>query len=144
MAEVTDVLPELRLWNKGAGISPDDWIYLEGRADHALGFSSLFWPEFLEFDGYVLRAPLDVGRLRSWERAGHSRQQVETAMNAFLFDHMFPDDGTEPGLKSVQLKRLATIMADMLAAKLNRDFPGRRFSAFVLKGADFGLSFHQT
>lgn len=144
MAEVIDVLPELRLWNEGTGISPDDWIYIEGRADHALGFCSLFWPEFEELDGYVLRAPLDVERLRSWERAGHSRQQVETAMNAFLFDYMFPDDGTELSLKEVQLKRLATIMADMLAAKLGRDFPGRQFSAFVLEGADFGLSFHQT
>ena len=144
MAEVTDVLPDLRLWNEGAGISPDDWIYIEGRADHALGFCSLFWPEFTEFDGYVLRAPLNVERLRSWERAAHSRQQIETAMNAFLFDYMFPDDGTEPSLKGAQLKRLSTIMSDMLAAKLSRDFPGRKFSAFVLETADFGLSFHQT
>jgi hypothetical protein len=65
-------------------------------------------------------------------------------MNAFLFDHMFPDDETETSLKSVQLTRLATIMADMLATKLNREFPDRRFSAFVLEQADFGLSFHQT
>jgi hypothetical protein len=143
MAKVTDVLPDLQKWNAGAGISPDDWIYIEGRADHALGFCSLFWPEFAEVDGYVLRAPVDVERLRSWERAGHSRQQVETAMNAFLFDHMFPDDESEPSLKCVQLKRLATIMSDMLVTKLRRDFPDRRFSAFVLEDADFGLSFHQ-
>ena len=47
-------------------------------------------------------------------------------------------------LKGVQLTRLATIMADMLTAKLNREFPDRCFSAFVLEEADFGLSFHQT
>lgn len=143
MAAVTDVLPDLRKWNAGAGISPEDWIYIEGRADHALGFCSLFWPEFAEVDEYILRAPVDVERLRSWERAGLSRQQVETAMNAVLYDHMFPDDETEPSVKSAQLKRLATIMSDMLMTKLNRDFPDRRFSAIVLEGADFGLSFHQ-
>lgn len=144
MAKVTDLLPELRKWNEGAGISPDDWIYIEGRADHALGFCSLFWPEFVQFDGYVLRAPLDVERLRSWESAGHSRQQIETAMNAFLFDFMFSDDNTERELKSAQLRRLATIMADMLGAKLRREFPEFGFVTFVLEGADFGLSFHQT
>jgi hypothetical protein len=34
-------------------------------------------------------------------------------------------------------------MADMLAAKLIRDFPGRGFSTFVMQGHDFGISFHQ-
>src|SRR3569832_735666 len=143
MTEVTDLLPELKKWNEGAGISPDAWIFIEGRADHALGFCSLFWPDFVQFEGYILRAPLDVERLRSWESAGHSKQQIETAMNAFLFDCMFPDDPAEPELKSAQLDRLATFMAEMLLAKLKRDFPEACFSAFVLEEADFGLSFHQ-
>jgi hypothetical protein len=144
MAEVIDVLPDLQRWNDGVGISPDDWIFIEGRADHALGFCSLFWPEFAQFNGYILRAPLDVERLRSWEGAGHSRQQIETAMNAFLFDYIFPQDDTEAALKGAQLKLLATLMSDMLVAKLKREFPEHSFSAFVLDGDDFGLSFHQT
>jgi hypothetical protein len=46
-------------------------------------------------------------------------------------------------LKSAQLGRLATIMCDMLAAKLKCEFPERDFSAFALEGDDFGVSFHQ-
>ena len=145
MADVTDLLPDLQRWNAGAGISPDDWIYIEGRADHALGFCSLFWPDFVQFEGYILRAPLDVERLRGWECDGnYSRQQIETAMNAFFFEYMFPDDNTEPDLKGAQLTRLANIMSDMLVAKLKREFPDRDFAAIVLEGVDFGLSFHQT
>jgi hypothetical protein len=143
MTHLADLLPALREWNDGAGISPEDWIFIEGRADHALGFCSMFWPEFVEFEGYVLRAPLDVARLRGWESAGHPKEALETAMNAFFFDDMFPDDQTEESLKSAQSERLATIMSDMLSAKLKRDFPERSFSTFVLEGDDSGVSFHQ-
>lgn len=140
---VTALIPELARWNDN-GISPDDWIFIEGRADHALGFCSLLWPEFVEFEDYVLRAPVDVGRLRDWERAGdRSRRQIETAMNSHLLDGAFPQDGADEALKNAQSECLATIMADMLAAKLARDFPHRRFATFVLSGEDLGVSFHQ-
>lgn len=143
MPDVSDLLPELRAWNSGAGIAPNDWIYIAGRADHALGYCALMWPNLVAFEGYVLLAPLNVELLRIWERAGHARPQIETAMNAYLFDHIFPDDPTKPELKSAQLGRLALIMVDMLAAKLKREFPQQNFEAFVLDEDDFGVSFHQ-
>lgn len=144
MSRVTDLIPELGLWNNGNGISPDAWIYIEGRADHALGFCAMFWPEFVEFEGYVLRAPLDIERLRGWERSGDlSRQQIETAMNAYLLDEIFPQDAADEALKDAQCEHLVAIMANMLDAKLARDFPQRRFSAFAMSDEDFGVSFHQ-
>ena len=144
MSSLADLIPELARWNNGNGIAPDAWIYIEGRADYALAFSTLMWPEFVEFEDYVLRGPLSVERLRGWERDGDlSRQQIETAMNAYLLDEVFPQDATDDALKEAQCDRFAAIMADMLGAKLARDFPQRRFSAFVLSGEDFGVSFHQ-
>jgi len=38
MTNVSDFIPELAEWNNGQGITPSDWIWIEGRADHALGF----------------------------------------------------------------------------------------------------------
>lgn len=143
MLTVSDLIPELALWNHGAGIAPDDWIFSEGRADHALGLCAMIWPELVLFDGYVLRGPLDIERLRGWESAGHSPQQVETAMNAYLLDGIFPNDQADEILKATQSEYLATIMVEMLSAKLARTFPERRFSTFVLSGDDFGVSFHQ-
>lgn len=64
-------------------------------------------------------------------------------MNAYLLEGLFPDDTTAEQLKARQLERLAATMADMLSAKLARDFPARRLHAFVLDGEDFGISFHQ-
>ncbi|CAN1530535.1 hypothetical protein MCEREM21A_01392 [Sphingomonadaceae bacterium] len=142
--EIADLIPELAQWNHGTGISADEWIFIEGRADHSLAFSSIVWPDFVEFDGYVLREPLNVERLREWHQSGDlNRQQIETAMNAYLLDGIFPNDKTDATLKNAQSERLATVMADMLSAKLVRDFPERRFSVFVLNGDDFGVSFHQ-
>ena len=144
MTTIPDLIPELRLWNNGNGISPDGWIFIEGRADHALGFCSLLWPEFIEFDGYVLRAPIDVERLRGWESSGDlTRQQIEIAMNAYLLEGVFPQDQTDEVLKQAQCEHLTTIMVEMLEAKLARDFPKRRFSAFAMSGYDFGVTFHQ-
>ena len=143
MTSLSELIPELARWNHGNGIAPDDWIFIEGRADHALGLCSLLWPEFVQFNGYVLRGPLDVERLRGWESQGHARQQIETAMNAFLLEGIFPNDPTDGTLKDIQSERFATIMADMLSAKLFHDFPQRRFSVFVMDGDDFGVSFHQ-
>ncbi|EAT07382.1 hypothetical protein NYF14_17425 [Sphingobium sp. 10 DY56-G10] len=143
MTNVSHLIPQLAEWNNGQGITPADWIWIEGRADHALGFCSFFWPEFVSFEGYVLRGPLDVERLRGWENEGHTRQQIETAMNAFLLEGVFPNDPTESQLKETQADQLAKRMAAMLHAKLAHDFPERRFSAFTLEGEDFGVSFHQ-
>ncbi len=144
MLDVADLIPELGRWNNGKGVSPDAWFFIEGRADHALAFCTSVWPEFVEFESYVLRGPLDLERLRGWEHNGDlSRQQIETAMNAYLLDGMFPQDEAIVALKTAQCERLASIMADMLGAKLARDFPQRRFSTFVLGGNDFGISFHQ-
>lgn len=143
MTPFSDLIPELALWNDGKGIAPADWIFIEGRADHALGLCSLLWPELIQSESYVLRGPLDADRLRGWERAGHTHQQIEAAMNAFLLENIFPNDPTDTNLKDVQAGRFAAVMVDMLSAKLARDFPDRRFSVFVLEGDDFGVSFHQ-
>lgn len=150
MGGISELIPELKLWNEGAGIGLDDWIYIEGRADHALGFCHLMWPEFVEFEDYVIRAPLELDRLRGWESvADIDRQQVEIAMNVLLLDDIFPNDKADSALKFSQCRKLATIMADMLDAKLSRDFPHRCFTPFVIDGDpmagdEFGISFHQT
>ncbi len=64
-------------------------------------------------------------------------------MNAYLLDGIFPNDQADEILKATQSEYLATIMVEMLSAKLARTFPERRFSTFVLSGDDFGVSFHQ-
>lgn len=145
MPTISDLLPDLALWNHGAGIAPESWIFIEGRADHALAYSALFWPALIEFEGYVLRAPMNMDHLRGWEHGGNrSRQQIEMAMNAVYLDGIFPQDTTAQSLKNSQCDHLANLMVDMLKAKLACDFPQRQFTAHIISDEDdFGVTFHQ-
>jgi len=143
-ASADQLVPELAQWNSGNGISLTDWIYIVGRADHALGFQALLWPRLIEFEGYVIREAVDVDRLRGWEASGATRSQIETAMNALFLDAAFPNDETESLLKERQIESMATIMCDILRAKLSAEFPTRAFSVFLMEGGDFGVSFCQS
>jgi hypothetical protein len=37
-------------WNNDAGIDLESWIGCEGRFALVVGYSSIFWPDFVEFD----------------------------------------------------------------------------------------------
>ena len=54
-ADFTALIPELQRWNEGRGIAPDDWIGCVGNYELAIGYSLIFWPSFVVFDGYVFR-----------------------------------------------------------------------------------------
>lgn len=145
MSDFSELIPELREWNNGLGIRAEKWILFSGRADQALGYCSLLWPDFAEYEGYVLKSPFDIERLQGWERMeGVTCQQVETAMNLCLLEGIFPEDKLPPEVKQLQVCKLAMTMTEMYSAKLAHAFPNRRFKVFVIDDKDdFGVSFHQ-
>lgn len=70
-----DLLPELRGWNDGHGISIEAWLSDAGNFKLAIAFGELFWPPFVEHDGCVLFA---AGSLDSY--AGFLASKREKAM----------------------------------------------------------------
>ena len=44
---------ELQAWNNGAGIDLEAWISCMGNYNLAVGYASLFCPEFVEFENYI-------------------------------------------------------------------------------------------
>ena len=46
---------ELAAWNNGQGIDLESWIACVGSFSLAVGYLSIFCPEFVEFEGYILR-----------------------------------------------------------------------------------------
>ena len=68
MMEVPDNMrAELTAWNGGAGIDLESWVGCEGRFALAVGYSSILWPQFVEFDGHILREGLSERSLRGHE-----------------------------------------------------------------------------
>jgi hypothetical protein len=138
------LLPSLADWNDGRGVIPLDWIWTVGRAEHALGYCALFWPDFEIVDDFVIRTPFSADNLQGWRITGQSRRLIENAMNLCSLEGAFPDVEEHGDLYEAQLRHLGGVMADMWSAKLLRDFPDRKFAVHVVDDDDdFGVTFHQ-
>lgn len=119
------LIPELPHWNDGSGISIDDWIGAIGRHDHAIGYSRIFWPEFVIHAGCLLRAGFSRESFDGFmEKCDGMRQRVEAVMNhehvAGMLMGMF-NAGERPSRD--QVVYLGRTLREMWTAKLSRDFP---------------------
>lgn len=113
---------ELGRWNNGAGIDLEGWLNCMGNYGLAVGYLSVFWPEFVEYDGYILRKGFSVDALRTFERQeGATRKSVEWTMNHLhLADlHMHDDDA----LTEDKIAVLGCTLKEMYQAKLMWQFP---------------------
>lgn len=115
---------ELAPWNNGTGIALESWIGCEGRFALAIGYSSVFWPEFVEFDGYVLRKGFSESSLRGFEKQdGSTRKDVELHMN-----HLHIADIQHVGCADIsedKLVYLGRVLREIYEVKLKCQFPDR-------------------
>ncbi len=117
---------ELAAWNGGSGIDLESWIGCEGRFALAVGYATVFWPEFEAFERYVLSKGFTEDTLRGFEREpGATRESVEKVMN-----HLHLADLQHRGCADVSADKLVVlgrILKEIYEAKLRWQFPERRF-----------------
>ena len=119
------LVPETQDWNAGKGIDLRSWIGHVGSIEHAIAYGELFWPEFVEHDGCVLFAGYSEESYNGFlKQTGGNRQAVEAVMNHRHILDLFP--GHDPRPSREQVVYLGRLLKEMWAAKLQRDFPGRR------------------
>ncbi|MES1196819.1 MAG: hypothetical protein ABUL58_07740, partial [Steroidobacter sp.] len=115
---------ELGAWNNGAGIDLGSWVGCEGRFALAVGYASIFWPEFVEFDGYILRKGFSEQSLRGFEsQQGATRKGIEWLMN-----HLHIADTHHygcPDMTRDKIALLGTILKEIYEAKLQYVFSNR-------------------
>jgi hypothetical protein len=123
---------ELAAWNNGRGIDLESWVGCSGNFGLAVGYAAIFWPEFIECEGYILRAGFSLDSLRGFEqRTGLDRARVESVMNhlhiADIQYYGCPDGSPD------KLLRLGTVLKEIYEARLRWQFPSRpcRVSLFV-------------
>jgi hypothetical protein len=114
----------LAAWNDGDGIDLKSWIGFAGNFSLAVGYTTVFWPEFVLFEGYILRAGFPESSLRGFERQpGSTRQSVEWVMN-----HLHTADiqlyGCEDASKD-KIILLGKTLTEIYRAKLQWQFPDR-------------------
>lgn len=115
---------ELAAWNNGAGIDLEAWIGCEGSFSLAVGYTAVFWPEFVEYDGYILRDGFSEKSLRGFEgQSASTRKSVEWVMN-----HLHVADIQHFGCEDLtkdKLVFLGTVLKEIHQAKLQWRFPDR-------------------
>lgn len=147
MTDFNQLIPEMRKWNSGAGIDVRSWIGASGNFELLIGYSTIFWPEFVEFEGYVLRAGFSIESLRGFERSCNGdRRRVEGVMNHLhIADiHCAPDSITKE-----QVIYIGRILREIYRAKLAWQFPSKRFEVHFDDSnseclADYEITFSQT
>jgi hypothetical protein len=141
------LIPELSLWNHGAGVDPESWIAGSGNYPLAIGYGLVFWPRFIEFEGHILREScFSDDNLRAWQRTGHDRRAIESVINHVHITDIHGGNPPEPN--EAQFRHLGRLLREMLEAKLNRDFPDRSFEVVFndqpgLDLDDYEVSFWQ-
>ena len=139
------LIPELPSWNHGAGIDAESWISCVGNYELATGYSLIFWPKFVRFDGYVLHEGFSEDSLRGFEDATDgNRIAVEAVMNHI---HLADIHGNVEATE-IQLRYLGRVLKEIYEVKLRRDFPTTRFIVSFnddagLDSRDYELTFWQ-
>ncbi|MBF6025054.1 hypothetical protein IU514_13565 [Lysobacter niastensis] len=113
---------ELGRWNNGRGIDLEGWTSCMGSYPLAVGYLTVFWPEFVEHNGYILRKGFSEQSLRGFEsQSGATRKSVEWVMN-----HLHIVDihcGDRDALTEDKVVVLGRALKEIYQAKLAWQFP---------------------
>ncbi len=113
---------ELAAWNVGQGIDLEAWVGCSGNFSLAVGYISVFWPNFVKHDGYILREEFSKEVLYGFEAAeGGSRKSVEWVMN-----HIHVADIQHRGCKDPTKDKILVLgntLKEIYEAKLKWEFP---------------------
>ena len=124
------------------------WDFLYNRWDGpevALAYSTVFWPELVEVDGFVLLKEHYDAEYFADVIATSSRENVEARINTAYLQHLFTDntEGTDESVWTA----LGELLRDTWKARAEAVFPDREFAttfAWYTEDSDPGVTLFQT
>jgi hypothetical protein len=136
MSEIPEsMVAELAAWNQGRGIDLESWVGCAGNFRLAIGYVPVFWPRFVEFEGYILRDGFSLESLRGFEsHCAGDRRAVETVMN-----HLHIADIQHVGCEDLTSDKailLGEALREIYEAKLRWQFPGKSCTVSFHKPED--------
>lgn len=114
---------ELGAWNDGKGIDLDTWIGYEGNFSLAVGYTTLFWPSFIELGDYIFFEGVQESNVRQFEQAlGSTPQSVEWVLN---HRHLSDFHGYDKDMSADKIIALGNVLKEIYKAKLKFQFPDK-------------------
>ncbi len=121
--DFNELISELSTWNGGSGISAEVWVGYVGNYDLAIGYSLIFWPQFVVIDGYVFRQYATKKLFDHWWFSTNGNAlAVQSVINHFHLTDLHFKDAHES-----QILYLGRILKQTYEAKLKLEFPDRTF-----------------
>jgi len=115
---------ELSPWNNGRGIDLEDWIGIEGNFKLAIGYASIIWPAFVEFEDYIFREGFSKSSVRGFESyKGSTPKSVEWTMNHHHIAGIQVDDCED--ISRDKIVALGNTLKEIYEAKLKINFPDK-------------------
>lgn len=126
-----DLIPPLKQYFTPGPTAPEEFAIYETNMEVAIGFSELFWPPFIVYDGMVFRGTEveaeGKANIANWMKAfDNNKAKVEQMLNHDHLIDLFCERNREG--TGAQIAYLASVLRDAWAAKLKVDFPDRAFT----------------
>jgi hypothetical protein len=132
MQDYTKLIPEMTEWNHGDGIDIDGWIAGSGNFQLAIGYSVVFWPEFIEIEGYIVNKDVTKDNLQEWiNTLGSDRKSIEATVNHL---HILDIHHGCIYATAERLSYVGSVLKEIYECKLRRDFPGKKFKVEFTEG----------
>jgi hypothetical protein len=131
MKEDEKLIPDLQNWRNrnSANFSISDWTSIEGNIKLAIGYSYLFWPDFIEYDDCVfLKDAFSVENFKEWTKTEYVVHfaQIESVINHIHILDLFTSEKQDE-ITYEQIKYLGNKIREIYNIKLKSDFPNRKF-----------------
>lgn len=132
MNEDEKLIPDLKEWRElnGNDFSIDNWTSIEGNIKLSIGYLSLFWTDFIEYNDCVFfKKRFSVENFLHWSNAKSVKNfaQIESVINHIHIIDLFSDESKRKEVSVDQIKYLGNKMCEIYSVKLKSDFPDRQF-----------------
>jgi hypothetical protein len=112
------MIQELNSWNNGSGVDLETWVNAMGNHSLAIGYTSIFWPEFVVFEGFILNKNFNVKSFRSFD-SSQNRLSTEWVMNHIHLAHIHSGND----MTKDKLVYLGNTLKEIYEVKLSWQFP---------------------
>ena len=120
--------------NDGKPLSAELWLDWIGCPSHAIAYSTLFWPEFIEYEGCVFRGLEVPSTYKEWQnKYNNSICDIECMLNHTHISDLFNSKEWAPE----QILFIGKKLKEAWTAKLKIDFPDKIFQVEFDDNFDF-------